>query len=138
MDILYITTRNVKLWIWRQKRIIKSWLDKKYESKAMLNLVRRMKFHIYKKEFAIPYVRKDLKNLCCTGEALLHHVVLHDTLTNSIVSDYRDHVQKAKLSDMQKTFSSLSKHIMQHGTKFHVHTKTLLKSLLCCSCCSLH
>ena len=35
-------TPKVRYWIWRQKQIIKLWLDKKYESKAVLNLVKRM------------------------------------------------------------------------------------------------
>jgi len=35
-------TAKVKHWIWRSKKNINSWLDKNYESKAVLNLVLRM------------------------------------------------------------------------------------------------
>ncbi|MFH0837174.1 MAG: transposase [Candidatus Aenigmatarchaeota archaeon] len=34
--------KNVKFWIWRQKKIIASWASKSYESKAVLNLVKRI------------------------------------------------------------------------------------------------
>lgn len=39
-------TAKVKHWIWRSKKKISSWLDKNYDSKAVLNLILRMSKHM--------------------------------------------------------------------------------------------
>lgn len=38
-------TAKVKAWVWRAKRAINSWLDRNYQSKAVLNLVLRLAKH---------------------------------------------------------------------------------------------
>lgn len=39
-------SEKVKLWIWRQKRKMASWGSRTYESKAVLNLVKRINKHL--------------------------------------------------------------------------------------------